>query len=130
MTRNGAGAPDEELDPLLDAQTCLELLDRSGSASLACTTRALPSVLPVTVRVTSSQIRLVVDRAVDPDRLRGQIVAVGAGFPATPRAAGWWVVVRGEIRRERGSTRELVLEPSEIEGRALPTDTWRRWTWR
>jgi hypothetical protein len=117
--RTAANAPEDSLELVLDRPACLELLDRCGAASLACTANALPSVLPVTVRVTSSAILIGADARADTHRLTGQIVAIGAGVAATPRSGGWWVVVRGELR-EDGAAGTFVLEPYEIEGRALP----------
>ena len=121
--------PVDVAEPVLEAHTCLELLDRCGAASLACTTRALPSVVLTTVRVTGSAILLGVGSCREPDRLDGQIVALGAGVAATPRSEGWWVVVRGELRMVDSSARTFELVPHEVEGRAHPAARQGRW-WR
>jgi len=112
--------PDDVLELVLDGHTCLELLDRCGAASLAVTAKALPTVLPTTVRVTSSEILLAVSSCPEPERLEGQIVALGAGIAPAPRSQGWWVVVRGELRAKDVAARIFVLVPYEVEGRALP----------
>jgi hypothetical protein len=120
---------DDLLELVLDQRTCLELVDRCGAGTLACTVRAMPSVVPVNVRVTSSEIQVAVDRLQHVERLVGQIVALGAGVAATPRSQGWWVVVRGELCERVGHPRWLLLRPFEVEGRALPATSKGLW-WR
>ena len=120
---------DDLLEVVLDTRTCLELVDRSGAATLACTVRAMPSVVPVSVRVTRTAIEVGTSHAGDTSRLVGQIVALGTGVAATPRAAGWWVVVRGELYEREGHPGSLLLRPFEVEGRALAATARGEW-WR
>ena len=120
---------EDTLELVLDGRTCLELLDSCGAGSLAITDKALPSVLPASVRVTSSEILLGVSSCREPERLDGQIVALGAGIAPSPRSEGWWVVVRGELLVKGAGGRTFVLVPYEVEGRALPA-TGRGGWWR
>lgn len=113
----------------LAREDCLELLARCDSASLACTVKALPTVVPVTVRVVGAALRVALPPGSDSSRLVGQIVALGAAVPATAHTEGWWVIVRGELRALPGGERVLALEAFEIEGRALPAAPRGRW-WR
>ena len=113
----------------LDPQDCLALLERCESASLACTVRALPTVVPVTVRVVHDSVRVALPTAADAARLVGQIVALGAAVPSTPRSEGWWVIVRGELVPLPGGGRVLSLAALEVEGRALAASPRGRW-WR
>lgn len=124
-----ASVPQDTRRLVLDDAICLELLDRCGVACLACTVNALPSVIPVTVRITGSAILLGLGAGGEPVRLDGQIVALGAGVPATPRSEGWWVVVRGELRLEAGTRGTFRLDPYEVWGRALPASRRAGW-WR
>ena len=82
-------APQEAREFALDVDACLDLLARCGAASLACTDKALPCVLFVTVSVTSSTIRLAVARGADVDRLEGQIVALDGRALAASSIGGW-----------------------------------------
>lgn len=113
----------------LDPQDCLALLERCESASLACTVRALPTVVPVTVRVVQDSVRVALPTIADAARLVGQIVALGAAVPSTPRSEGWWVLVRGELLPLPGGGRVLALDALEVEGRALAAAPRGRW-WR
>jgi hypothetical protein len=113
----------------LDPGDCLSLLEQCESASLACTVRAMPTVVPVTVRVVQDTLRVALPTAADAARLVGQIVALGAAVPATPRSEGWWVIVRGELVRAPGDGRVLALNALEVEGRALAPAPRGRW-WR
>lgn len=113
----------------LDPQDCLSLLERCESASLACTIRALPTVVPVTVRVVQGSVRVALPTVADASRLVGQIVALGAAVPSTPRSEGWWVIVRGELVPLPGGGRVLALAAFEVEGRALAAASRGRW-WR
>lgn len=113
----------------LDREDCLALLAQCESASLACTVRALPTVVPVTVRVVGHALRVALPSGADASRLEGQIVALGAAVPATADSAGWWVIVRGELRGPVGTGRVLDLEALDVEGRALPAAPRGRW-WR
>jgi hypothetical protein len=120
---------DECLELVLDTMTCLELVDRSGAATLACTVKAMPSVVPVSVRVTRHAIEIGSPDVGDPSRLAGQIVALGTGVAATPKSPGWWVVVRGELCERDGHPGSLLLRPFEVEGWALPATSRGEW-WR
>ena len=120
---------DDLLELVLDTQTCLELVDRSGAATLACTAKAMPSVVPVSVRVTRSAIEVGTSPVGDASRLAGQIVALGTGVAATPRSPGWWVVVRGELVENDGRPGSFRLLPFEVEGCALPATSRAGW-WR
>lgn len=113
----------------LDREDCLALLAHCESASLACTVRALPTVVPVTVRVVNHALRVALPPGADASRLGGQIVALGAAVPATAHSAGWWVIVRGELRGSAGSGRVVDLEAFDVEGRSLPAAPRGRW-WR
>jgi hypothetical protein len=120
---------DERLELVLDTPTCLELVDRSGAATLACTVKAMPVVVPVSVRVTRAAIEIGLPDIGDQSRLAGQIVALGTGVAATPRSPGWWVVIRGELVERGGRRGSLVLEPFDVEGWALPATARGAW-WR
>jgi hypothetical protein len=113
----------------LDPQDCLALLERCEAASLACTVRALPTVVPVTVRVVQGAVRIALPTTADATRLVGQIVALGAAVPPTPRSEGWWVLVRGELVALPGGGRVVALNAFEVEGRALAAASRGRW-WR
>lgn len=113
----------------LDREDCLALLAQVDSASLACTVRALPTVIPVTLRVVGPTLRVALPPGADATRLEGQIVALGAAVSATASSAGWWVIVRGEMRGPVGAGRVLELEAFDVEGRALPAAPRGRW-WR
>jgi hypothetical protein len=113
----------------LDPQDCLALLARCESASLACTVRALPTVVPVTVRVLQGTLRVALPTVADAARLVGQIVALGAAVPSTPRAEGWWVLVRGELVPLAAGGRVLARDARVVEGRALAPGPRGRW-WR
>lgn len=105
----------------LDAATCLHRLARSRAAYVACTTRAMPSVLPVRLRVREGTLLL---GPVDPElaeQLDGQVVAVGAGRPPGVLRSGWQVVVRGSLSLAGEGSRMLVLDPRELEGCVLGT---------
>jgi hypothetical protein len=121
-------APDL-LELVLDTSTCLELVDRAGAGTLACTVKAMPVVVPVSVRVTRSAIELGAPDVGDHSRLAGQIVALGTGVAATPRSPGWWVVIRGELVEREGRRGSLVLLPFDVEGWALPATSRGEW-WR
>lgn len=97
---------------------CLELLATCDAASLACTDRARPTVVPVGVAVVGRELRVALPPTCDRGRFAGQVVALGAAVPAVPGAEGWWVVVRGTLRQLAGEW-ALLLEPLEIEGRVL-----------
>jgi hypothetical protein len=120
---------EERLELVLDTPTCLELVDRSGAGTLACTVKAMPIVVPVSVRVTRSAIEVRAPDVGDTSRLAGQIVALGTGVAATPRSPGWWVVVRGELCERDGRAGSLVLQPFDVEGWALPATAHGAW-WR
>lgn len=107
----------------LDAASCLARLARARAVFVACTTRAMPSILPVRLRIEEGTILL---GPVEPDvadQLDGQLVAVGAGRPPGRMRHGWQVVVRGELSRDGEGTGVLVLDPQSLEGEQL---TW--WT--
>lgn len=120
-------APSAPLDP----QDCLDLLERCEAASLACTVKAMPTVVPVTVAVVHNTLRVALPTAADAARLAGQIVALGAAVPSSPRSDGWWVIVRGELVPLAGASsgRVLALDALEVEGRALAAAPRGRW-WR
>jgi hypothetical protein len=107
-------------DVVLDPETCLMLLSTCDAGSLACTVRAMPTVVPVGVSVHSGRVCVALNDAVSAKLFAGQVVALGAGVAPTPRANGWWVIARGELQRVSGSERQLVLETCELDGRALP----------
>lgn len=122
-------SPSHALASPLDREDCIALLTQCEGASLACTVRALPTVVPVTVRVVGSALRVALPQGADASRLVGQIVALGAAVPATARSDGWWVLVRGELRGPVSAGRVLDLETFDVEGRALPAAPRGRW-WR
>ena len=110
----------------LTPDDCLELLSRCDGASLACTERARPTVLPVTVSVVGSTVRVALPAGTPTSLYIGQVVALGASVPATPETQGWWVVVRGTLWQPPGE-RVLAVEPLEVEGRLLAMAPYRRW---
>lgn len=105
---------------------CLELLASCEAASLACTDRARPTVVPVGVAVVGEELRVALPPHSDRRRFAGQVVALGAAVPAAPGGEGWWVVVRGTLKPIAGE-RALVLDPLEMEGRVLAAAPHRRW---
>jgi hypothetical protein len=105
---------------------CLELLSRCDGATLACTDRARPTVLPVMVSVVGSTVRVALPHGVQPSSYSGQVIALGASVPATPGAEGCWVLVRGTLCQVPGG-QVLDLEPLEMEGRVLAMTPRRRW---
>lgn len=103
----------------LDAASCLNKLARARAVFVACTTRAMPTVLPVRLRVRQGRLLL---GPVEPDlarQLDGQVVAVGAGRPPGGMRGGWQVVVRGSLSPAEGRPGMLVLDPQELEGSLL-----------
>jgi hypothetical protein len=103
----------------LDAAACLHKLARARAVFVACTTRAMPTVLPVHLRLDQGTLLLgpvALDLA---DQLDGQVVAVGAGRPAGLLRSGWHVVVRGALTPAEGRPGTLVLDPQELEGSVL-----------
>ena len=113
----------------LSREACLALLSQAQSGSLACTANALPTVVPVSVRVSGCELRVALPPEVEASRLTGQIVALGASVPATPGSTGWWVVVRGELHALAAADRVLALTAFDMEGRSLPAAPRGRW-WR
>ena len=109
-----------DLGLVLQPDDCLELLKACTAGSLACTSRALPLVVPVLLKVVGTSVWLVMGDHSDPDRFAGHVVALGAGVPPTPRSDGWWVLVRGEVQAQQGPRTGLVLDTMDIEGRLLP----------
>ena len=109
----------------LAPEDCLYLLSRCDGASLACTDRARPTVLPVTVSVVGSTVRVALPRGTAASLYAGQVAALGASVPASPDAEGWWVVVRGTLW-QTPAERVLALEPLEMEGRVLAMAPHRR----
>ena len=105
---------------VLEPDDCLELLKSCTAGSLACTSRAMPIVVPVLVKVVGASVRLVLGDHSDPERFAGHVVALGAGVPPTPRSDGWWVLVRGEAWTGTGARTELLLDTADVEGRLLP----------
>lgn len=103
----------------LDAATCLNKLARSRAAFVACTRRAMPTVLPVRLRVRQGMLLVGPVDAELADQLDGQVVAVGAGRPAGLLRSGWQVVVRGSLTLAEEGHGMLVLDPQELEGCAL-----------
>lgn len=118
--RHTVYAPTFVEDVVLDPETCLTLLATCDGGSLACTVRAMPTVVPVGVSVQAGRVCVALADAASANRFAGQVVALGAGVAPTPRSNGWWVIARGEAQRVRGSERLLVLETCELDGRALP----------
>jgi len=103
----------------LDAATCLSKLARSRAAFVACTRRAMPTVLPVRLRVREGMLLLGPVDAELADQLDGQVVAVGAGRPPGLLRSGWQVVVRGSLSLAEEGPGMLVLDPQELEGCAV-----------
>jgi hypothetical protein len=94
----------------LSQQTCRDRLASSRRGLLACTEGALPSMLPVELRVEDGQL-LVRTRK----ELEGHVVALTVGKTAFRFCRGWNVVARGQLGPpdERGF---LPLEIATLDG--------------
>lgn len=103
----------------LPADTCLARLARSRAGYLSCSTRAMPTVVPVTVRVLAGELRLELPDAQLAEQIVGQVVALGVGRPRRAWRSGWSVVARGPVSEVPGRPRSLVLDPQHLEGRTL-----------
>jgi hypothetical protein len=103
----------------LPKETCLARLGRSRAGYLACSARALPTVVPVTVHVVAGQLLLDLPDARMTEQLVGQVVALGVGRPRRAWRTGWTVVARGPLSDVPGNPTELVLDPQQLEGRTL-----------
>jgi len=94
-------------------------LARSRAGYLACSARALPTVVPVTVHVLSGQLRLDLPDTHIAQQIVGQVVALGVGRPRRAWRNGWSVVARGRLVEVPDNPTTLVMEPQELEGRSL-----------
>ena len=103
----------------LPALVCLQRLGRSRIGYLACSDRALPSVLPVSVRLTGTRLLLTAPNERFARLLLGQLVAVGAGRPPGILRDGWQVIVRGQVDPVAGMTRTVSLDPQDVAGSVL-----------
>lgn len=103
----------------LPAQTCLARLARSRAGYLSCSMRAMPTVVPVTVRVRAGQLLIALPEAELAEQVVGQVVALGVGRPRRAWRHGWSVVARGPVAEVPGHPRLLVMDPQELEGRTL-----------
>ncbi len=100
----------------LPPQACLARLARSRAGYLACSVRALPTVVPVSVEVRGGQLRLELPDAQLAQRLVGQVVALGVGRRRTLWRRGWNVVARGPVSEVAGVPYAVVLDPQDVEG--------------
>jgi hypothetical protein len=103
----------------LPREACLTRLAHSRAGYLSCSTRALPTVVPVTVHLISGQLVLELPDARTAQQVAGQVVALGVGRPRRAWRDGWSVVARGGLSEVPGRPRSLVLDPQELEGRSL-----------
>lgn len=104
------------VDALLEPGDCWQLLTSCRAGMLACTMRAVPTVLPVTMTALRSHLFLWLADPAQADRLNGQVVALGVGEAPTPRHDGWWVVARGLLTTVGHGSAQLVLDVQEVEG--------------
>ena len=109
----------ERTTDALPVATCLARLARSRAGYLSCSARALPTVVPVVVRVESAQLLLQLPDAELAQQALGQVVALGVGRPRRAWRRGWSVVARGPLTEVPGDPRVLVMDPQVIEGRYL-----------
>ena len=85
------------MDRVLSQDTCRDRLSRSRHGFLACTERALPTVLPAEMRLRHGRLLVTVSDPARRDQLLGQVVALGVGRRALWFRRGWRVVARGQI---------------------------------
>ena len=102
---------------VLAPEDCRERLLHSRSGFLACTSRALPTVVPASLSVRHGQLLVTVHDQVLADQLVGQVVALGIGRRSLPFRRGWRVMARGQLGpRDVSGTCSLPMEPYQIEG--------------
>jgi hypothetical protein len=111
-------APRTDRDSI-PAELCLTRLGRSRAGYLACSSRALPTVVPVTVHVVDGRLLLELPDARLAERLVGQVVALGVGRPRRLWRRGWSVVARGPLSDVPDHPTVLALDPQQLEGRTL-----------
>lgn len=107
-------------DTTLSQDACRDRLSHSRRGLLACTQRALPSVVPVGVRLHQGRLLVSVHDDAVRDQLVGQVVALSVGRHPSGLRRGWRVVVRGQLGpADDEQDRTLALEPFQLEGVAL-----------
>ncbi len=100
----------------LSQDTCRTRLAKSRTGVLACTERALPTVVPVDVHLAEGRIFVTVHSARLADQLVGQIVALSVGRNAFRFSRGWRVIARGLLAQPDPNDPSLLLEPYQLEG--------------
>ena len=102
---------------VLAQDACRERLLHTRRGFLACTSRALPTVVPASLSVREGRLLVTVRDPVLADQLVGQVVALGIGRRSLLFRRGWRVMARGQLGpRTAGADGALPLEPYQIEG--------------
>jgi hypothetical protein len=113
-----AGSEHRANAAVLPAEACLGRLGRARSGVLTYSDRALPTVVPVTMRVVAGQVLLGLPDTRLTELLGGQLVALGIGRPRGRVLGAWRVVARGVLADVPGDQLSLVLDPQQLEGMA------------
>lgn len=102
---------------VLAQEACRERLLHTRRGFLACTSRALPTVVPASLSVREGTVLVTVQDPVLAEQLVGQVVALGIGRRPLLFRRGWRVMARGQLG-PRAATDDgaLPLEPYQIEG--------------
>ena len=102
---------------MLSQDTCRDKLLHCRRGFLACSARALPTLLPADLRMRQGRLLVTVHDPVLADQLVGQVVAVGLGRRPLLFLPGWRVVARGKLGPPDGDDNlALPLEPYQLEG--------------
>ena len=102
---------------VLAPDACRERLLHTRRGFLACTSRALPTVVPASLSVREGTLLVTVRDPVLAEQLVGQVVALGIGRRSVLFRRGWRVMARGQLGpRAASDDGALPLEPYQIEG--------------
>jgi hypothetical protein len=99
----------------LSQNACRDRLGGSRRGFLACTSGALPSVLPVAVRTEQGQLLILVGSPELREQLTDQVVALTVGRTAFRYCRGWSVTARGRLGELRPDG-AVPLEIGQLEG--------------
>ena len=104
-------------DGVLSQEACRDRLSRSRRGFLACTQRALPSVVPAELEVRQGRLLVSVRDVVLRRQLPGQVVALSVGRRSSRLRGGWTVIARGRLGpAEPPAGSSLQLEVAQLEG--------------
>jgi hypothetical protein len=101
---------------VLPVEACMARLGRARAGVLTYSDRALPTLVPVTMRVVGGQVVLHLPDSRLAELLAGQLVALGIGRPRRLVLGAWRVVARGVLLDVPGDQLSLVLDPQQLEG--------------